>query len=121
MPLFGRALSCRLRRAIPLNSAACSTTQLPGRLSPHLNLPERDAATCDERPTSDVAHRLHETQPYSSLPFNRGTSGFDSTLINGRATTERPASPAAHSMKQAFKMTDESRALRGRVHAVVML
>ena len=32
---------------------------------------------------------------------------------------QRPASPAAHSMKQARRLADESRAIRGRVHAVV--
>ncbi len=34
---------------------------------------------------------------------------------------ERPASPAAHSTHQARRLADESRAIRGRVHAVVML
>jgi hypothetical protein len=37
------------------------------------------------------------------------------------AAAERPASPAAHISKQTFKLTDESNATRGRVHAVVML
>ena len=32
---------------------------------------------------------------------------------------ERPASPAAHTTKQASNLADESRAIRGRVHAVV--
>lgn len=32
---------------------------------------------------------------------------------------QRRASPAAHATKQAFKLTDESRAFRGRVHAFV--
>jgi len=34
-------------------------------------------------------------------------------------TTPRPASPAAHSTKQAWRLADDSRAIRGRVHAVV--
>jgi hypothetical protein len=33
---------------------------------------------------------------------------------------QRPASPAAHSMPQARRLTDEINANRGRVHAVVM-
>ncbi len=32
---------------------------------------------------------------------------------------ERPASPAAHSTKQARRLADESPAIRGRVHAFV--
>jgi hypothetical protein len=44
----------------------------------------------------------------------------DATTREGvLAAVERPASPAAHTMKQARRLADEGNAIRGRVHAVV--
>jgi len=37
------------------------------------------------------------------------------------SAAQRPASPAAHTTHQARRLAHESRAIRGRVHAVVML
>jgi len=39
--------------------------------------------------------------------------------VSHKEDVERPASPAAHTTHQARRLADESRAIRGRVHAVV--
>jgi hypothetical protein len=105
MPLFGCPLVAIAQRA-PTTSAGI--IQRPPR--PVQSKKKRGGATreCNLQLRGHKPRALRERQVLHISNIQR-------------EATERPASPAAHSTEQAFKLTDESSATRGRVHADVRL
>ena len=123
--LFGGDPTLMRRGAISSRSSIRASAKTTA-LRHHVIRLQRDA----ERRDSYGAQRSRPTREHYRARFARGNCFFREAQRARQAKTksfkwrppqaaERPASPAAHSTHQPRRLADESRATRGRVHAVV--